>query len=60
MNCLLFPRSLLVVVMLSQTKVGWSQTTDVPRDPAPQKTFSLEHVPTKIPIRLYWDYLVLV
>ncbi len=60
MNSLFFSRSLLAVVMLSHPKVGWSQTTNVPRDPAPEKTFSLAHVPTKIPIHLYWDYLVLV
>jgi hypothetical protein len=59
-NSLLFSRSLLAVVMLSHPKVGWSQTTNVARDPAPEKTFSLSHVPTKIPIHLYWDYLVLV
>jgi predicted aspartyl protease len=60
MNCLLFSRSLLAVVMLSHPKVGWSQTTNVPTHPAPQKAFSLAPVPTRIPIRLYWDYLVLV
>jgi Aspartyl protease len=60
MNCLLFSRSLLAVVMLSNPRVGWSQTTNVPTDPAPQKAFSLAPVRTTIPIRLYWDYLVLV
>jgi predicted aspartyl protease len=60
MNRLRFSRCLLVAVVLSHTKVGWSQTTNVLTDPAPRKTQFLAHAPTKIPIRLYWDYLVLV
>ena len=37
-----------------------SQMITTPANPAVQETQSLAHVPVKLPVRLYWGYLVIV
>src|SRR4029077_17723844 len=44
---------------LSPLEWGWSQTTIAPADPG-SKTQSLPGAAIKLPIRLYWGYLVIV
>jgi hypothetical protein len=60
MNRLLFSTCLLAIFTLSHADLSWSQPTIAPADPAVQETQSLAHVPVKIPVRLYWGYLVIV
>jgi Aspartyl protease len=60
MNRLLVSGCLLVVVTLSHTDLSWSQPTIAHADPAVPETQSVAHVPVKLPIRLYWGYLVIV
>ena len=50
---------LLVILTLSPLERGWSQPTIAPADPA-SKTQSLPRAAIKLPIRLYWGYLVIV
>jgi hypothetical protein len=49
----------LVMLTLSQVDLGWSQPA-IAADPAAPETDSLAHDPVKLPIRLYWGYLVIV
>jgi predicted aspartyl protease len=58
MNRLLVSSCLSVVLTLSAVDVGWSQATANPTDPA---TAEIAHpVSVKLPIRLFWNYLVVV
>jgi len=59
MNRLLFRSCLLALLTLSPIERGWSQPTITPADPA-SKTQSLPRAAIKLPIRLYWGYLVIV
>jgi hypothetical protein len=59
MNRLFFSSWLLVILTLSHVDLGWSQPAIV-LDPAAPKTEWLAHDPMKLPIRLYWGYLVIV
>jgi predicted aspartyl protease len=56
MNRLLVSSCLAVVFTLSGADAGWSQATANPADPAPQVIAR----PVKLPIRLFWNYLVMV
>jgi len=58
MNRLLVSSCLLVVLTLSAADPGWSQATANPTDPAP--AVIAHPVSVKLPIRLFWDYLVMV
>jgi predicted aspartyl protease len=60
MNSLLLSSCLLVILTLSHADLSWSQTTAAPADPEVRETQALAHVPVKLPIRLYWGYLVIV
>jgi hypothetical protein len=60
MNRLLFSSCLLVFLTLSHADLSWSQPTIAPADPAGAETQSVARVPVKLPIRLYWGYLVIV
>ncbi len=46
------------LIVLSATDLGWSQPGDAPADRA--EPVSLAQVPVKLPIRLFWNYLVIV
>jgi hypothetical protein len=59
MNRSIFSTGLLVILSLSHADPSWSQTAIVPDLPAPEME-RLTHVPVKMPIRLYWGYLVIV
>ena len=59
MNRSIFSTGLLVILSLSHADQSWSQTAIVPDLPAPEME-RLTHVPVKMPIRLYWGYLVIV
>jgi hypothetical protein len=58
MNRLLVSSCLLVVLTLSAADPGCSQATANPTDPAP--AVIAHPVSVKLPIRLFWDYLVMV
>jgi len=60
MNRLLFCSCLLVILTLSPLDRGWSQPTIASADPAASKMQSLPRAAIKLPIRLYWGYLVIV
>src|SRR2546427_3337738 len=60
MKRLLFSSCLLVILTLSHADPSWAQPTIAPPDPAVPGTQSLAQVPVKLPIRLYWGYLVIV
>jgi len=60
MNRLLLCSCLLVVLTLSTVDLSWSQPAYVPADPGAQESQSLARLPAKLPIRLYWGYLVIV
>ncbi|PYX56209.1 MAG: hypothetical protein DMG76_15580 [Acidobacteria bacterium] len=60
MNRPLFSSCLLVVLTLSHVCPSWSQLNIASADSAVPETESMVHVPVKIPIRLYWGYLVVV
>jgi hypothetical protein len=58
MNRLLVSSCFSVMLTLSAAGAGWSQATANPTDPAPAE---IAHpVPVKLPIRLFWNYLVMV
>lgn len=59
MNRLSFSYWLLVMLTLSRVELAWPQKAIIP-DPTPLKTEALAHDPIKLPIRLYWGYLVIV
>jgi predicted aspartyl protease len=50
---------LLVILTVSHVELAWSQEAIVP-DPTGLETEGLAHHPIKLPIRLYWGYLVIV
>ena len=58
MNRLLLSSCFWVVLTLSAADLGWSQPTVAPTDPAP--TVVARPVSVKLPIRLFWNYLVIV
>jgi Aspartyl protease len=60
MNRLFFSSCLLVILTLSHVDLGWSQPSVTPAAPAVPEAQSVAHVPVKLPIRLYWGYLVIV
>src|SRR6201982_2597468 len=60
MNRLLLCSCLLVVLTLSTVDLSWSQPAYAPADPGAQESQSLARLPAKLPIRLYWGYLVIV
>src|SRR5947208_14363709 len=60
MKRLLFCSCLLVILTLSHVDPSWAQPTIAPAYPAVPRTQSLTRVPVKLPIRLYWGYLVIV
>jgi predicted aspartyl protease len=58
MNRLLLSSCFWVVFTLSAADLGWSQPTVAPTDPAP--VVIARPVSVKLPIRLFWNYLVIV
>jgi predicted aspartyl protease len=58
MNRLLVSSCFSVVLTLSAADAGWSQATANPTDLAP--VVIAHPVPVKLPIRLFWNYLVMV
>jgi predicted aspartyl protease len=58
MNRLLVSGCFSVVLTLLAADAGWSQATAIPIDPAPAAI--AQPVPVKLPIRLFWNYLVMV
>jgi Aspartyl protease len=58
MNRLLLSSCCWVVLTLSAADLGWSQPTVAPTDPAP--TVIARPVSVKLPIRLFWGYMVIV
>jgi len=60
MNRPLFSSCLLVILTLTHVDRSWPQTITAAVDPALQGAHSESHVLIKLPIRLYWGYLVIV
>jgi aspartyl protease len=60
MKRLLFCSCLLAVLTLSLADLSRSQTSRVSGNRALQEEQSLARVPIKVPIRLYWGYVVIV
>jgi len=60
MNRLLFSRCLLVILTLSLVDLSWSQPAISPAILAAPGTELRAQVAVKVPIRLYWGYLVIV
>ncbi len=60
MNRLLFSRYLLVILTLSHASLSWSQLAIAPANPVATEAGPLAHVTVKLPIRLYWGYLVVI
>jgi hypothetical protein len=60
MKHLLISGWLVVTFVLSHVNLSWPQITSVPANPAVQGTPPLAQLPIKLPIRLYWGYLVIV
>jgi hypothetical protein len=58
MNPLLLSSCFWVILTLSAANLGWSQPTVAPTDPAP--LVIARPVSVKLPIRLFWNYLVIV
>jgi predicted aspartyl protease len=58
MNRLLLSGCFCVVLTLSAVELGWSQQTVAPTDPAPAVIARPASV--KLPIRLFWNYMVIV
>jgi hypothetical protein len=59
MNCSLSTTGLLVALTLGQTSFCWSQPAGSSADSVPVGNHSAAHVPVKLAIRLYGDYLVI-
>jgi hypothetical protein len=59
MNRLLSTTGLLVALTLVQTSFSWSQPAGSSTDSVPREKQSAAHVLTKLPIRLYGDYLLI-
>ena len=60
MNRSLFSTCLLVILTLSHAALSCSQPAIAPADPVATEAEPLAHVTVKLPIRLYWGYLVIV
>ena len=60
MNRLRFSRYLLVILILSHASLSWSQLAIAPANPVTTESEPLAHVTVKLPVRLYWGYLVVV
>ena len=60
MNRSLFSTCLMVILTLSHVALSWSQPAIAPADPVTTEAEPLAHVTVKLPIRLYWGYLVIV
>jgi predicted aspartyl protease len=60
MNRLLFSRYLLVILTLLRASLSWSQLAIAPANPVPTESEPPAHVTVKLPVRLYWGYLVFV
>ena len=61
MNRLSFPCWLLVMLTLSQVELAWPQEAIIPNPAsAVTPTEAPAHDPIKLPIRLFWGYLVIV
>src|SRR6266851_2636702 len=60
MNRSLFSTCLLVILTLSHAALSWSQPAIAPADPVATEAEPLAHVTVKLPIRLFWGYLVIV
>jgi predicted aspartyl protease len=58
MNRLVVSSCFSVILTLSAADSGWSQATTNSTDPAP--AVIAHPVPVKLPIRLFWNYLVIV
>ncbi len=58
MNRPLLSSCFLVVLTLSAADLGWCQLTVAPTDPT--ATVIASPAPVKLPIRLFWNYLVIV
>src|SRR5580704_5901750 len=58
MNRLLVTSCFSMVLTLSAADAGWSQATANPTDPPPAAI--ARPIPVKLPIRLFWNYLVMV
>jgi predicted aspartyl protease len=58
MKRLLVSSCFSVVLTLLAADTGWSQATATPTDPAP--AVIAHPVPVRLPIRLFWNYLVMV
>jgi predicted aspartyl protease len=58
MNRLFVSSCFSVVLTLSAVDVGWSESTANPTDPAP--AVIAHPVSVKLPLRLFWNYLVIV
>src|SRR5438445_13292649 len=58
MKRLLLSSCLPMVLTLLHANLSWSQVTVAPADPAVPGTQSFAQVTVKVPIRLYWGYLV--
>ena len=58
MNRLLVPSCLSILITLSAADAGWSQAAADPTNPAP--VVIAQPAPVKLPIRLFWNYLVMV
>jgi hypothetical protein len=51
---------LLVILTLSHAALSWSEPAIAPADPLATEAEPLAQVTVKLPIRLYWGYLVIV
>ena len=60
MNRSLFSTCLLVILTLTHAALSCSQPAIAPADPVATEAEPLAHVTVKLPIRLYWGYLVIV
>ncbi len=55
-----FLRCLLVMLLLSQAEPVRGQAVAISSDPAVQETRARSRLAVRVPIRLYWGYLVVV
>ena len=60
MNRLVLCSCLLLTTAVSFVEVGWARTSSASNDDGKQTTDSASPVSVKLPIRLYWGYLVIV
>jgi len=60
MNRLVLYSCLLLTTAVSFVEVGWARTPSASNDDGKQTTDLASHVPVRLPIRLYWGYLVIV